>query len=281
MRRCPSMLATIRRSISTMAKQETETVKDCHYPWTWMHVETNGRVKPCCHARGDLGNLSTAASADAIWTGPFAVELRAFIKRNKVHPVCAGAVCKFVENMRKAEAGNHKPRKERKPRWPFLSSMWQAARRFPQKAVRTAVFVRNLLDVKVLWTDISKTQIGIMVRGGVGDVVIAARWLRSVIPDITSKADVAIDIYYASPENIVFIFGKFPNVRYLYRDITFDQVREYYDFSFVINHLGYIEVDYLRLEAKIANLPFADVVRSWSAGIAKLSPFTTSDYHPD
>ena len=140
---------------------------------------------------------------------------------------------------------------------------------------------RNLIDNEALWTDSHKTQIAIMLRGGVGDVMIAARWLNNVIPLLATGADIVIDIYYALPENIVFIFGNFPQVRYLYGDVAFESVREYYDFSFVINHLGYIEIDSGEMDAKLAELPFAGVVQSWSSGLEKFSRFTTRDYHPD
>ncbi len=83
-------------------KQRLETVKDCTYPWTWMMVASDGRVMPCCFAKHELGNLNEA-SAEAIWNGPVAVELRASIKRNAVHSICNGAICKFVQNMKKAE----------------------------------------------------------------------------------------------------------------------------------------------------------------------------------
>lgn len=84
------------------ATNQPETVKDCNYPWTWMMLTSDGRVLPCCYAKRELGNLNEA-SAEAIWNGPVAVELRAFIKRNEVHPVCAGAVCKYVQNMSKPD----------------------------------------------------------------------------------------------------------------------------------------------------------------------------------
>ena len=80
------------------APSHPETVKDCHYPWTWMMVTADGAVKPCCFAPGTLGNLSQA-SPESIWNGPTAVELRSFIRDDRIHPVCAGAPCKFVENM--------------------------------------------------------------------------------------------------------------------------------------------------------------------------------------
>jgi len=75
-----------------------ETVKDCTYPWTWMFVLANGAVKPCCFCRGNLGNLRKA-SADAIWNGDVAIELRTFIKANKVHAMCENAPCVYVQNM--------------------------------------------------------------------------------------------------------------------------------------------------------------------------------------
>lgn len=77
----------------------SESVKDCSNPWTWMMVTSDGTVKPCCFSSGNLGNLNEA-TAEAIWNGPIAVELRSFIKQNRIHPVCAGAPCKFVEGMR-------------------------------------------------------------------------------------------------------------------------------------------------------------------------------------
>ncbi|WP_190303169.1 MULTISPECIES: SPASM domain-containing protein [Methylomonas] len=74
------------------------TVKDCHYPWTWMMVTANGAIRPCCFAQGELGNLNKA-SAEEIWNGKVAMELRQAIKSNKIHSVCRNAPCKFVQNM--------------------------------------------------------------------------------------------------------------------------------------------------------------------------------------
>ncbi len=65
-----------------------------------MLLAADGSVKPCCFATQDLGNLNEA-TAEEIWNGPRIVELRAFIKHNKIHPVCDGAICKFVQNMKK------------------------------------------------------------------------------------------------------------------------------------------------------------------------------------
>lgn len=62
-------------------------------------VTADGSVRPCCFASGQLGNLNESSIED-IWNGPGAIELRRFIKADKIHPMCAGAPCKFVQNMR-------------------------------------------------------------------------------------------------------------------------------------------------------------------------------------
>ena len=83
----------------TSPKPIAETVKDCHYPWTWLHLTSDGAVKPCCFAAREIGNLSEAADVEEIWNGAIAMELRAFVRRNEIHPICEGAPCKFVQNM--------------------------------------------------------------------------------------------------------------------------------------------------------------------------------------
>lgn len=80
-----------------------ETVKDCHYPWTWMMVTADGAVKPCCFATGTLGNLHDQP-IERIWNGTVAIELRTYVKANRVHRVCANAPCKYVRNMQGAVA---------------------------------------------------------------------------------------------------------------------------------------------------------------------------------
>lgn len=63
-----------------------------------MMVTADGAVKPCCFALLPLGNLHEASAAN-IWNGAVAIELRRSIKANTIHPVCAGAPCKFIQNM--------------------------------------------------------------------------------------------------------------------------------------------------------------------------------------
>lgn len=67
-------------------------------------LTADGIVKPCCFAPGNIGNLHEA-SAEAIWNGERALELRRFIKDNRIHPICADAPCKFVQNMRAMDTG--------------------------------------------------------------------------------------------------------------------------------------------------------------------------------
>lgn len=83
-----------------MTTTQTSPIRECRYPWTWLHMFSDGSVKPCCFATGELGNLSKVPDVQAIWNGPIAVQLRAYIKQNRIHPVCAGAVCKYVQGRR-------------------------------------------------------------------------------------------------------------------------------------------------------------------------------------
>lgn len=76
----------------------SKTVKDCHYPWTWMLVAADGSVRPCCYAIGQLGNLHEY-SAEIIWNGAITMELRSYIKNDRIHPICSEAPCAFVQNM--------------------------------------------------------------------------------------------------------------------------------------------------------------------------------------
>jgi len=79
----------------------SETVKDCRMPWYWLMVTADGSAKPCCWSTGTIGNVNVS-SVDEVWNGETMVALREAIARDEVHPVCQGAPCKFVENMRKA-----------------------------------------------------------------------------------------------------------------------------------------------------------------------------------
>src|SRR5207244_6231187 len=98
-----------------------------------------------------------------------------------------------------------------------------------------------ICESKILFETCNKTQIGIMIRGGIGDVMIAARWLYNFINHVKGDGEFLIDIYYSNPENIVFIFGNFNCIRYIYNDITFEHVCGHYDVALVINHLGFLE----------------------------------------
>lgn len=79
------------------ASKQAQTVKDCQYPWTWMMVSADGNVKPCCWAPGNLGNLYQA-SADEVWNGKVAQELRQAVLNDQVHPICAKSPCVYVQN---------------------------------------------------------------------------------------------------------------------------------------------------------------------------------------
>jgi hypothetical protein len=145
---------------------------------------------------------------------------------------------------------------------------------------RVIEFTRSISANRVISEECDKTQIAILLRGGIGDVMIAARWLHRLIPRIRSGGDFVIDIYYALPDNIVFIFGNFDCVRYIYHDITFDYVSRYYSLALAINHLGFLELKKASLDDLSVNRPLSEMLGSWSTGIGDFKKFTNEDYHP-
>ena len=62
-----------------------------------MMVTADGAVKPCCFSSMPMGNLNDSSVED-VWNGSAAIELRRYIKADKIHPICANAPCKYVQN---------------------------------------------------------------------------------------------------------------------------------------------------------------------------------------
>jgi hypothetical protein len=160
------------------------------------------------------------------------------------------------------------------------SRLWQKYVAAIRRMSRLIEFTRCMFENRIIYEPCDKTQVGILIRGGVGDVMIAARWLHAIIPRIKSGGEFVIDIYYALPENIVFIFGRLDCVRFIYNDITFEHVCKHYDLALVINHLGFLEAKHADAEKLSANPALSRLASSWLVGIKAFKGFTTEDYHP-
>ena len=154
-------------------------------------------------------------------------------------------------------------------------------RRVEHRIVRTIAFARSLSENRVISDDCNKLQIGILIRGGIGDAMIAARWLHGVLPQIRAGGEVAVDVYYALPDNIAFIFGNLSCVRYIYHDITFDYVSRYYSLALVINHLGFLELKRADADDLSAHTVLSRMLAEWFEGIREFKRFTNQDYHPN
>ena len=72
-------------------------IKQCHWPWFEAFVHVNGDVKPCCYATGRVGNLSEEPLQD-IWLGAAMEEVRDYVEKNEIHPVCSGAPCAYIRD---------------------------------------------------------------------------------------------------------------------------------------------------------------------------------------
>jgi hypothetical protein len=72
-------------------------IKDCKHPWENLQVLATGEVRVCCWSSQHLGNLNKD-TLDDIWLGKTLQELREFVKSNKLHPICNGAPCPYVQS---------------------------------------------------------------------------------------------------------------------------------------------------------------------------------------
>ncbi len=71
-------------------------VHHCKAPWEKTYVHVNGDVKPCCYVRGTFGNVRDVSKLANLTEGAVALELREFVKSNRIHPICARASCGYV-----------------------------------------------------------------------------------------------------------------------------------------------------------------------------------------
>jgi len=73
------------------------SIQDCSYPWHWLHIDSHGFVRPCCHASANVGNIHEQ-SLDEIWNGDLLVRLRGAIRDGHIDPICRHAACPFVQD---------------------------------------------------------------------------------------------------------------------------------------------------------------------------------------
>lgn len=133
---------------------------------------------------------------------------------------------------------------------------------------------------RVVFSNNNKLQIAIRIRGGIGDVLIAARWLYDLTLQVNENGNIIIDIYYALPDNIVFIFRNFSCVRFIYDEAAFECVRVYYDLAVVVNHLGTLGELNRKHDRISQNEGLIRMVKAYTDTANVYRHFTDERYHP-
>lgn len=75
-------------------KSISHEVRECQYPWKWLMITSDGKVRPCCYAK-TVGSIKWN-SLEHIWNNRNMSQLRHFINNNRIHAVCSKAACKYV-----------------------------------------------------------------------------------------------------------------------------------------------------------------------------------------
>jgi ADP-heptose:LPS heptosyltransferase len=145
------------------------------------------------------------------------------------------------------------------------------------KAIKLA---RSAFANRVIFLHSEKLQIAIRIRGGVGDVLIAARWIYHIMPLINASSEIVIDVYYSRPNNIVFIFRNFDCVRYIYDESAFECVRGRYDLAVVVNHLGTLGVLNRKHDRISRNKGLLKLLEAYAETADVYRRFTDESYHP-
>ena len=65
----------------------------CAYPWTFLIVDTNGDVRPCCWTSMCFGNLARQPF-QIIWNSPAAIRMRTDFLANSIPPSCRARYCR-------------------------------------------------------------------------------------------------------------------------------------------------------------------------------------------
>jgi hypothetical protein len=82
-------------------------------------------------------------------------------------------------------------------------------------------------------TDRSVVRIAVKISGGIGDAVVAARWLRDYLG--TLRGEYRVDIYFKGYRPAKFLFSTIPGVHAFYDELLFDPLRRCYDVAFYIS----------------------------------------------
>jgi ADP-heptose:LPS heptosyltransferase len=145
---------------------------------------------------------------------------------------------------------------------------------------RLIQLARSALANRIACSDSAKLQIAIRITGGIGDVLIAARWIYDIMPLVNDKSSVVIDIYYAAPKNIVFIFRNSDFIRFIYDEVAFGCVRAKYDLAIIINHLGTFGELNRNSERTSKNEALLKILNAYRETTDVYRRFTDERYHP-
>ncbi len=86
----------LKKSNMVICKKEPVKVKHlkkkCILPWTFILIQTDGSVYPCCFSKYLLGNLNEH-SWQEIWNGEKSVKLREMFQNDILPGECVGQPC--------------------------------------------------------------------------------------------------------------------------------------------------------------------------------------------
>lgn len=85
--------AELLKSRPDLDTRQKTLIEKCSFPWTFLVVDTDADVRPCCWAGASYGNLARQ-EFDEIWNGPTNIEMRRKFLQNIIPDCCRGKHCR-------------------------------------------------------------------------------------------------------------------------------------------------------------------------------------------
>ena len=124
-------------------------------------------------------------------------------------------------------------------------------------------------------TDTATPHLAVKITGGLGDYVVAARYLRDLADQVEPFT---FDLYSGNPDIAGWIFESVPGFRNSYTEFLFDELRSKYDLALWIMHFVVVYGEFAAWRKLRRNQRLCDAIQHISKFGAQFAPFI--QHHP-
>ncbi len=124
-------------------------------------------------------------------------------------------------------------------------------------------------------TDSTTPHLAVKITGGLGDYIVAARYLRDLAAQVEPFS---FDLYSGNPDIAAWIFASVPGFSNSYTEFLFDELRRKYDLALWVMHFIVVYAEFAAWRKLRRNQKLCDAIQSISKFGAQFAPFI--QHHP-